>query len=324
MRRRAFVIGAISGAAAVGSALAQSRSKAVPRVGYISPGAAPDPNVESFRQGMRKLGYVEGQTYHLDVRYAERIYDRFPALTDELVRSGVDVMVLVGPAARSGSAAGRPVPTVFMFSGDAVEAGFVESLPRPGGNVTGMSYMVLDLAAKRLDILKEAVPGLSRIGVLSNPMHPGERGELRVTLQAADRLGLAVDYRQIGTAADFAPTIAEMVRGGCNGFTAFSEVVTIAGRQRLVDLVAQARLPSIFGLRAFADAGGLMSYGPIIEEAHARLAVYVDKILRGVAPAELPVEEPATFEFVVNAKTAKSLGLEIPGHLLARADEVIE
>lgn len=315
-----FLLGALGAGLPWRAPLAQTRS----RVGYLAPGTPPDANMESVRDGLRRLGYEEGRNLTLVIRYAEGRYERFPALADELIRGGIDVLVAVGPAARRLQEFSRAVPTVFMFSGDAVAAGFVDSLARPGRNVTGMSYMVLDLAGKRIELLKELVPGLSRLGILSNPAHAGEPAELKVTLDAARNLGLSVDYRQIHTAADFVPSYAALVASGCNGVTAFSEIVSISARQQIAVLAAVHRLPSVFGLRLFTEVGGLISYGPVIAQAYARLAVYIDKILRGTPAAELPVEQPSVFEMVVNNATARALGIEVPRSILARADEVIE
>ena len=323
MRRRELVIGALA-AGATFPAVAQIRESRPARVGYLSPGSAADANFESFKAGLRALGYVEGRNLVVEARYAQQQYDRFPALTEELVASGIDVLVSVCPAVRRTTSAPLAVPVVFMFSGDAVEAGFVKSLARPGGNATGMSYMVLDLAGKRLELLKHAVPGLSRVGILSNPAHPGEQNELRATNDGARLSALATSYHQVRRPEDFAPAFAAMRSDGCDGFTAFSEILTITGRQTIAGLAAEHRLPGIFGLRSFVESGGLMSYGPVLVRAYAHLATYVDKIVRGASPAELPIEQPSIFEMVVNLKTARSLGIDLSGDLLARADQVIE
>jgi putative ABC transport system substrate-binding protein len=323
MRRRQLIIGALAAAASFPAA-AQVRESRSARVGYLSPGSAADANFESFKAGLRALGYVEGRNLVIETRFARQQYEQFPALTAELVASKIDVLVSLGPAVRGTATAPLAVPVVFMFSGDAVEAGFAKSLARPGGNATGMSYMVLDLAGKRLELLKHAIPGLSRIGILSNPAHPGEQNELKATNDGARLTSLTTSYHQIHRPDDFAPAFAAMRADGCDGFTAFSEALTIAGRQALAALAIEHRLPGIFGLRSFAEAGGLMSYGPIIDRAYAHLATYVDKILRGASPGELPIEQPSLFELVANLGAARRLNIELPANLLARANEVIE
>lgn len=323
MMRRDFIMGALA-AAVPFAAVAQSNGARPARVGYLSPAAGADANFESFIAGLRALGYVEGRNLAIETRYAQQQYERFPALTADLVASGIDVLVSVGPAVRGTASVPLAVPVVFMFSGDAVEAGFAKSLARPGGNATGMSYMVLDLAGKRLELLKHAISGLSRVGILSNPAHPGEQNELRATNDGARLSALATSYHQIRRPEDFAPAFAAMRGNGCDGFTAFSEILTITGRQTLAALALEHRLPGIFGLRSFVEAGGLMSYGPVLDRAYAQLATYVHKILRGASPAELPIEQPSVFELAVNLKTARSLGIELSGDLLARADMVIE
>lgn len=325
MKRRALLSGVgLALASSILPAAAQSRAAQPARVGYLSPGAAADANFDSFLAGLRALGYVQGKNVVIETRYARQQYDRFPALTAELIASGIDVLVSVGPAVRGTASSPLPVPVVFMFSGDAVEAGFVNSLARPGGNATGMSYMVLDLAGKRLELLQQVVPRLSRVGILSNPMHPGEQNELRATNDGARAAALTTSYHQVRRPEDLRDAFAAMREDGCDGFTAFSEILTITARQTIAELAMEHRLPGIFGLRSFAEAGGLMSYGPVIVRAYAQLATYVDKILRGAHPAEIPVEQPSAFELVFNLRTARSLGLEPPGDLLARADMVIE
>jgi putative tryptophan/tyrosine transport system substrate-binding protein len=324
MRRREF-IAALGGAAAWPlAARAQQQPSKAARIGYLSAASAPDVNIEIFRQGMRSFGYVEGPDFVIEPRYAERDYSRFPALIEELLRAKVELIVTGGPSSRAAPLAGRSVPVVFGFSGDPVEAGIVTSFARPATNATGMSFLALDLAAKRVEMLKEAAPTVTRLAVLSNPEHAGEPSELRVTREAARNLGLEVVYFPVETDDSFEPTFGKIAGSDCDALVAFPDALTIFHRQAIAGFAKDANLPSIFGWKPFVEAGGLMSYGPNLREAFARLAFYVDKILKGAKPSDLPVELPTKFELTINLKTAKALGLTLPVTLQARADEVIE
>ena len=324
MRRREFLT--LLGGAAVGWPIAahgQQRAKPA-RIGYLSAASPPDNNLESFRGGMRALGYGEGRDFVLEVRYAGRDYSRFPALVEELLRTRIDLMVAAGPASRAAPFAAASVPVVFGFSGDPVDAGIVASFARPGGNATGLSFLSLDLAVKRLDLLKEAMPTMTRVAVMSNPDHAGDASELRATRETARALGLATEHFEVRTDDSFEPVFAAIAESKCDGLLAFPDALTNFNRQRIVAFALRRRLPSIYGWKMYADAGGLMSYGPVLHDAHARLAVYVDKILKGAKPADLPVEQPTKLEMVVNLKTARAIGVEISPGLILRADELIE
>jgi len=294
------------------------------RIGYLSAASAPDLNVESFREGMRNIGYVEGRDFVIEARYAERDYSRFAALVAELLALKVQLIVTAGPAAQAAPLAGRSVPVVFGFSGNPVELGIVASFARPGGNATGLSFLALDLAAKRAELLKEAAPAIKRVAVLSNPEHAGEHAELQVTREAASKLGLNTEYFVVRTDADFEPAFGRIAQSDCDALLAFPEALTIFHRAAIATFANDANLPSIFAWKPFVEAGGLVSYGPNLRNSFARLAFYVDKILRGSRPSDLPVEQPTKLELVLNARTAKQIGITLPHSLLFRADEVIE
>src|SRR5262249_7045889 len=218
----------------------------------------------------------------------------------------------------------RSVPVVIGFSGDPVDAGLVKSFARPGGNITGVSFLALDLAAKRVDVLKQAAPKITRLAVLSSPDHSGQASELRVTRDTAQHLGLAAEHYPVRNTGDFDPVFAAVSRDGCDALLALPDPVTMFHRQLIVYFALQRKLPTIFGWKTFTEAGGLLSYGPNQRDAYARMAYFVDKILKGAKPADLPIEQPTHLELIVTLKTAKALGLDIPLTLLATADEVIE
>jgi len=322
--RREF-IAAFGGAAAAWPLGARAKQGAKPgRIGYLSSSSPPDVFLESFIRGMGAVGYGEGRDFVIEARYARRDYSKFPALADELLRAQVDLIVAGGPAFRTLRLAAVPVPVVFLFSGDPVEAGIVASFARPGGNVTGVSLLSLALSIKRLDLLKEAMPTMTRVAVLSNLTHPGELSELSATREAARALGLAIEHFDVESDDDFAPAFAAIAQSKCDGLIAFPDALKNFNNKKIVEFALRRRLPSIYGWRMYAEAGGLMSYGPVLDDVSVRVAVYVDKILKGAKPADLPVEQPTKLEMVVNLKTAKVLGLEIPHGLILRADALLE
>jgi putative ABC transport system substrate-binding protein len=304
-------------------ARAQQPGKPV-RIGYLSATSAPDVYMEIFRQGMGGVGYLEGRDFVIEARFAHRDYGRFPGLIEELLSAKVALIVMGGPASRAAPFAAKSVPVVFGFSGDPVDAGIVSSFARPGGNATGISFLQLDLAPKRVDLLKEAVPAINKVAVLSNPDHAGDVSELRATRDAARQRGLAIQHFQVRTDDSFEPAFTAISQSGCNALLAFPDALTFFHRRAIADFAVRGGLPSIFGWKPYVEAGGMMSYGPILRDNFARLAVFVDKILKGARPADLPVEQPTKFELVVNLKTATALGLELPWFLQQRADEVIE
>jgi putative ABC transport system substrate-binding protein len=300
------------------------KSPAVRKVGFLSsPASGLISGYDVFRQRLRQLGYAEGHNIIVEYRHAEG-RPRLLELANELVREKVDVIVAAGgPAAQSANDATKMTPIVFTISGDPVESGYVHSLARPEGNMTGMSWLSFELVGKRLELLKEAVPRVSRVAILSNPQHPGEQRELRETQSAARAMGMTLDYYQTRTRDEFDAAYDTIRKQNANGLLVFPEGVTLANRLGIIDFAVKRRLPSMFGWKEYVEAGGLMSYGPNRDESFRRIAVYVDKILKGTKPADLPVELPKSFELVINLKTAKQIGLTISPNVLARADKVI-
>jgi putative tryptophan/tyrosine transport system substrate-binding protein len=326
--RRAF-LGALTGGllAAPRLAGAQSAGK-VYRVGYLTAGSiTANPHVlEAFRQGLRELGWVEGQNIVIEYRSAEGRFDRLPGLAAELIRLRVDVIVgTPTPAAIAAKNASGTVPIVGVSLTVPVELGLITSLARPGGNVTGVSYSVgADIFGKDLELLKQVIPRVRRVAVLSNPTGPAQPLTISNIKEATRSLELQLQLVEARGPGDFDGAFAAMVRERVGAVLVVTDPVYIPHRARLVRLAAKNRLPSIFTQRADVEAGGLMSYGPNFPDMYRRAATYVDKILKGARPADLPTEQPTKFELVINLKTAKALGLTIPPSLLQRADEVIQ
>ncbi len=327
--RRAF-IGTLAGAllAAPLASEAQQAAK-VPRIGYLAPNLAAGPlGREAFRQGLRDLGYVEGRNLVIEYRDADGKFERLPALAAELVALKVDIIVApntVGVLAAM--QATRTLPIVFAAVGDPVASGVVTSLARPGGNVTGTSVLAPELVGKGLELLTQAVPGVSRVAVLRQPGAVGERMDKDMVKRAevAGRaLGVRLQFVEARGPADFDRAFSDMTSARAGALTVLGSTMFGSETRRLVDLAAKTRLPAVYPWREFVDAGGLMSYGANIVDNYRRAATYVDKILKGAKPADLPVEQPTKFELVINLKTAKALGLTIPPSLLGRADEVIQ
>jgi len=310
------------------AAEAQQAAK-VARIGWLGDNPAASPHLrEAFLQGLRDLGYVEGRNVVIEYRDAEGKYDRFPALAAELVAHKVDVIVALStPAARAAKQATRTLPIVFPAVGDPVTSGLVTSLARPGGNLTGLSILVPELVGKRLELLKQAVPGVSRVAVLWHPGVTDERA-LKDMLKEADvaarALGVRLQVVEARGPEDFDRAFSDMTRARAGALTLWPSIMFNQERRRLVDLAAKNRVPAVYPAREYVDAGGLMSSGPNIPDLYRRAATYVDKILKGAKPADLPVEQPTKFELVINLKTAKALGLPIPQSVLARADQVLE
>jgi putative tryptophan/tyrosine transport system substrate-binding protein len=308
-------------------ALAQ-KSPGPVRIGWLSAGSAPDPFLDGFREGLRKLGYVEGSNVVLEVRHANGSLDALRAGAADLVQAKVALIAASLTAVRAARAI-KDIPIVYVISGDPVEAGLAKSLSRPGGNLTGSTFLSLEIAGKRVELLKEAVPGLRSLAVLSNTDHPGEKSELRATEAAAQKLGINVVYvafRQspFGESPELGKALEIIRQTQPGAMVVFPEGATMANRVKLANFAAAERLPSMFGWSEYVDAGALMSYGASQREAHARLAAYADRILKGARPEDLPIEQPTKFELVVNLKTAKALALTLPPALLLRADRVLE
>ena len=329
MKRR--VMGTITvlliGILAVPLAAEAQQPAKVPRIGVLQTGSASVNRhfVDALRQGLREFGYVQGQNIVIEERWAEGRFDRLPALAGELVLLRVDLIVTAGtPAARAAKEATRTIPIVAVAVGDPVGTGLVASLARPGANLTGFADISVDLSAKRLEFLKNVVPTASRIAVLWNPAHPTNPLQLRETELAAQTLGLTLQPLEVRGADDFEHAFAAMVKGRAAALVVLADPITILHRGRLADLAAKNRLPAIYAFRELAEAGGLMAYGTNLPDLFRRAATYVDKILKGAKPADLPIEQPTKFELVINMKTAKALGLKIPQSVLIRADEVIQ
>jgi putative tryptophan/tyrosine transport system substrate-binding protein len=299
----------------------------VPRIGVLwlySPTIA-SPFAEAFRQGLRGLGYVEGQNIALEERWAEGRFDRLPSLAAELVRLNVDIIVTTStPGAQAGQQATKSIPIVLTLVSDPVESGLVGSLARPGGNVTGLSLMHPDLTGKRLELLKEVIPKLSRVAVLSNSANPIIPPLLRETEAAARALGIQLQVVEVRGPTEFDGAFSAMTRDRAGALVVLPDGIFQNERRRIAALAVKSRLPAMYAWREAVEDGGLMSYGASVPDIFRRAATYVDKILKGAKPAELPVEQPIKFEFVINLKAAKQIGLTIPPNVLARADKVIK
>jgi putative ABC transport system substrate-binding protein len=306
---------------------AQPAGGAIPRLCFLTfdPGTLESSRFKPFFEALRELGYVDGQTITIDYFSAEGQGDRFPALAAECLRLKADIIVVTTtPAAQAAKAATRTIPIVMIPLGDPVGTGLVASLARPGGNVTGLTFMATGVAAKRLELLREAVPGIARVLVVSYLADPIAAPQLKELEAAAGSLGVKLLVHDIRTADDLPAAFAAGAADGAAGILTTAESIFVAERKRVIELGAQHRLPGMYPYRRMVEAGGLMAYDSYTSSFVARTASYVDKILRGANPADLPVEQPTKLELVINLKTAKALGLTLPPTLLARADEVIE
>jgi ABC-type uncharacterized transport system substrate-binding protein len=302
--------------------------KKVPRIGYLSSGepASESTRSEPFRLALRELGYIEGQNIAIEYRYTEGKVDRAPELASELVRLKVDIIVVAGGDTwiRATKNATKEISIVMMGTGtDPVEAGHVESLARPGGNVTGVTNLGTELGGKRLELLKQAVPKLARVAVLDDPTIPASVVDVKAVLPAARALGLTIRSWEIRAEGGFEKVFAALNKERPDGLYVTPGGLMNANRKRIADFALNSRLPSVYVRREFVDAGGLMSYGADLADSYWRVAYYVDKILKGVKPADLPVEQPTKFEFIINLKTAKQIGLTVPPEVLARANKLI-
>jgi putative ABC transport system substrate-binding protein len=306
------------------AAEAQSASK-IPRVGYLSPVSANAPGHLIFRQNLRELGYVEGENILFEERFADGNSSRLPALAADLVRRNVDVILAASPpAVRAATAETRTIPIVIITGDDPVMSGYVPSLARPGGNVTGVTFLTVDLFAKQLDLLKQLVPRLTRVAFLQDPTMPTTDQDLAVVRTAARALDLRLQVVQARDRRDYDGAFATMTTERVGALVIAGSPTYLQDRKRLISLAAKRRLPAIFAFKEDAEAGGLISYGPRQADAVRLAAAYVDRILKGARPADLPIEQPTKFELVINQKTAKALGLTIPQAVLVRADQVIQ
>jgi len=314
---------------AVGVTAQAQQPKKIFRIGYLSPvdAATDSGRAEGIRLALRERGYIEGQNIAFEYRYAEGRPDRASEHAAELVRLKVDIIVVASgdPWIRAAKNATKTIPIVMTGGGsDPVEAGLVESLARPGGNVTGLSTLARELAGKRLELLKEAVTKLVRVAVLYDPANSGDIVEVKELLPADARaLKLTIQHWEIRAVDDFEKVFAALNKQRPDGLYVTGSPLMGANRKRIADFAIKSRLPSVSN-RAYVDAGGLMSYGADLADSYRRVAIYVDKILKGAKPADLPVEQPTKFELVINLKTAKQIGVTIPQKVLARADKVIK
>jgi putative tryptophan/tyrosine transport system substrate-binding protein len=312
---------------AVCSSAKAQQSPKVPRIGFLSPFSSSDSALwdQAFRQGLRDLGWVEGKNVSIEYRYAEGRNDRLPDLVADLVRLKVNIIVAsVATDALAAKNATKTIPIVVASAGDPVAIGLVDSLARPGSNVTGLSQMSPDLAGKRLELLKEIVPKLSRVAVLWNPQNPTATLNWKELQLPARELGVQLHSLEVRSPNEFDKAFEIATRARAGALAIIPDPLIVTNLRRIADLAAKSRLPSIFHLREFVDSGGLVTYGPDRADMFRRAATYVDKILKGAKPADLPVEQPTKFELVINLKAAKQIGLTIPPNVLARADKVIK
>jgi len=303
------------------------QAKKVPRIGFLGSTApsSVSARVEAFRQGLKELGYVEGKNIAIEYRFGEGKEDRLPNLAAELVRLKVDVIVTAGPAStRSAKEANVTIPIVMGFDNEPVGNGFVASLARPGGNITGLSSLAPEISGKRLELLKEIVPRLSRVAILGSSTTPGDAQALREMELAAGAFGVQLQYLDVPAPKDIETVFRAAGKGRADALLVLASTVFISHRRQIVELAVKSRLPAIYFAPEFVEDGGLMTYSVSITDLFRRAATYVDKILKGAKPADLPVEQPIKFELIINLKAAKQIGLTIPPNVLARADKVIK
>ena len=310
---------------ALGFPAKAQQPKKVPRIGYLGFGAPIPDRIEAFRQGLRELGYVEGKNIFIEWRSGEGNADRLPSLAAELLRLKVDLIVANGPySTRAAKAATVTIPIVMATVGDPVGDGIVVSLARPGGNITGLSSVAPELSGKRLELLKEIVPKLSRVAVFGSSTNPNNAGMFKEVELAAGALKVQVQFLDVLSPKEFETAFRAAVKAHAEAVLPLGGSLFNSQRRQLVELAVKSRLPAIYGSQAIVEAGGLMSYGVNNLDLDRRIATYVDKILKGAKPADLPVEQPNKFELIVNLKAAKQIGLTIPPNVLARADRVIK
>jgi len=325
MNRRAFLASAVAIAAMPRSLAAQGAPKAA-RIGWLTAQqeSSLTPYLAAMRAGFADLGYIEGRNLAIEYRYGNDVVERVPELAAELVKLPVDIIVAQGAAVSEISKLGLPVPIVYVFSADPVSAGLADSLARPRGNMTGLTFMAAELNGKRLEILRDIIPDLRRVAIVANSEHGGVHLERANSEEVGRRLGLTIRYYPTPTRDKLNGAFAEMAADPPQAISVFSDGFAVQNRQSIIDFATSQRAPVIAAWPIFARSGAICSYGPRLSESYRRLADYVDRILKGAKPADLPIEQPTKFETVVNQRTAKALGLTIPQSLLVSADEVIE
>jgi putative ABC transport system substrate-binding protein len=300
--------------------------KRIPRVGFLT-ASSPDLQrdlIQAFKQGLLDLGYVEGQNLALEIRAAEGKYERLPALAKDLVNLKSDVIFAASaPAIGAAKKVAGNTPIVFETLSDPVADGFVDTLARPGGNLTGLAGLAPELSGKRLELLRDIVPGLTRVGVLLNPKNPNARRLFKETEHYAHALAMQLEVFEVRRADELTKAFSTMIKTRVTGLSVVPDPTLFAARQEIADQTIRAKLPAIYGISGMAEVGGLLVYGPSLPDLWRRAATYIDKILKGAKPSDLPVEQPTKFELVINLKTAKQIGLTIPPNMLARADRII-
>lgn len=326
MKRRAFIAGLGSAAAAWPVLTRGQQATRLATVGWLTAQQASSltPYIDALRAGFAELGYIEGRNLAIVFRYGDDSLERVPELATELVRIPVDVLMVQGAAVPIVNKLRLSVPVVYVFSGDPVSAGFADSLARPRGNMTGLTFMAANLNGKRLEILREIMPDLRRVAIIANPEHPGEQIERGYSEEAAQRLGLDLGYFPTTNHDELVRALARIDADQPQAISLFADGFAIENRQMIIDFAMAHRVPVVSGWPIFAKSGALCTYGPRLAASYRRLAYYVDRVLKGTKPVDLPIEQPTTFELVVNQRVAKVLGLAVPATLLARADEVIE
>jgi ABC-type uncharacterized transport system substrate-binding protein len=324
MNKKIFSVAVVAIPLALCLSAAAQQAGRIPTIGILRPGSSPDPLVEEFRRGLRELGYIEGRHVAIEYRYAEGKLDRLSDLAADLVRLKVDVIVVGGPThVRAAKQATQTIPIIMGLSGDPVRDGFVATLARPGGNVTGLSRLSPELSGKRLELLKETVPKIQRVAVFLNPANPSNVLDFEETDTAARSMGLKLQSLKVRNVEQLEPAFATAVRDHVDALMPGQDPLLNAQSQRILDFATKNRLPTMCFSDTQVEGGGLMSYAPSDRDLYRRAATYVDKILKGAKPSDLPVEQPTKFELVINLKTAKQIGVTIPPNVLARADRVI-
>jgi putative ABC transport system substrate-binding protein len=304
-------------------------AQAVPkhaRIGWLTAQreASLTPYVKAMRESLAELGYVEGKNISIDFRYGDDAIERVPDLAADLERLPVDLIVGQGAAVEIISKLKLKTPVVYVFSGDPVSAGFADSLAKPRGNMTGLTFMATEFNGKRLELLREFIPGLRRVAILANPEHPGEQIERRDAEEAGQRLGLMIYYFAARNRGELEDAFAKMSATPVEAISVFADGFAIQNRQKIIEFAMGRHVPVTSGWAIFAQSGALCTYGPRLAESYRRLAYYVDRVLKGAEPAALPIERPTRFELIINAKTASALNIAIPQSVLLRADQVIE
>ncbi len=324
MKRRTLLASTLAVASLPRSVVAQT-SKKVIRIGWLTAQRAASlaPYVATFRAALADLGYVEGRNLMIDFRYGDDALERVPELATELVRLPVDLIVAQGAAVPEIKQLGLKVPVVYVYSGDPVLAGLADSLARPRGNMTGLTFMAVEFNGKRLELLREIIPRLRSVAIIANPEHPGEQRERGYSEEAGSRLGFGIQYFPARTRDELADVLTAMTSNPPQAISVFADGFAVQNRQSIIDFAMRVRAPVISGWPVFADSGALCTYGPRLSDSYRRLAYYADRVLKGAKTADLPIEQPATFEMIVNLKTASALGLTIPQSVLLRADRVI-